>query len=153
MASIQVQKDRPQAAVLPHAQQVGPTQQGLDPADYLDTEQPKAVVLSRSRSFNTESGRVETMEMLDSSVRELTASFCNAERYGAYFEVHDASEMDEADWDAARKAWSDTMTFTLGARVTELPFGLNRSEYYGIYLVLPEETRTLYNDLWIELGL
>lgn len=114
-------------------------EQGLSESEYLDTETPKAVVLAESRIFDPNEERMRSMQILDESVSELTLPIRNLERYTAFMEAHDASSLSEDEWNELNATCNDFHTFRLGAQVTELPFGLNLSERWGVYLVYPME--------------
>ena len=109
--------------------------QGLSETEFLDTETPKAVVLALEQHFNRATERTERMPILRSDVTELTVPLLNEERYADYMAAHETVD----DWQDMWDTCSDDVTIPVGAVVEELPFGLNRSEYYGINIVLPED--------------
>ncbi len=111
-------------------------EQGLSEAEFLDTDQPKAVVLAMERHFNRETERTERLPLLNSSTEELSFSLLDQDRRDAFLESQPEGE--ETDWSEMWKTCSDDVTIPVGAVVEELPFGLNRSEYNGVYIVLPE---------------
>lgn len=114
-------------------------EQGLSEAAYLDAQQPRAVALAWSRVFNPETGRVESLRLLKESTAAVTVQLTNRSKYEAYFADKNLDGMDYEVWEEAEQFYLEDVEIPVGAFVEELPFGLNRSEYYGVYLVYPME--------------
>ena len=109
--------------------------QGLDPAVFLDTASPKAVVLARAQGF--QEGRTDSVQLLRRDADRLTFTYTDSERYAEYFEDRDADTMTEAEWQAGEAYYNRQVTIPVGAVVDELPFGMNRGEYHGFCILLP----------------
>lgn len=111
-------------------------EQGLPEQEFLDADSPKAVVLALDQHFNRATERTERLPLLRSDTSELTLSLLDQDLYEAYMAEADQENMDWADM---QETCGVEVTIPVGAVVEELPFGLNRSEYYGVYIVLPED--------------
>ena len=106
---------------------------------WLDAQQPKAVAMARSRVFNPETGRMEALQLLEESTAAVTVPLVNQAKYEAYYEDKDLDGITREEWEEAEQSYMEDLEIPVGAFVEELPFGLNRSEYYGVYIVYPME--------------
>lgn len=114
-------------------------EQGLSEAEYLDTDHPKAVAMAKSRVFNPETGRVETLELLRPSVETLTLPILNQAAYEALLAEQGEEPLFWEEEEALRSEATEDVPFSVGSLQDELPFGLNSSEYWGVYLIYPLE--------------
>ncbi len=114
-------------------------EQGLSEAEYLDTDHPKAVAMAKSRVFNPETGRVETLELLRPSVETLTLPILNQAAYEALLAEQGEEPLFWEEEEALRGEATEDVPFSVGSLQDELPFGLNSSEYWGVYLIYPLE--------------
>lgn len=114
-------------------------EQGLSEAEYLDTDHPKAVAMAKSRVFNPETGRVETLELLRPSVETLNLPILNQAAYEALLAERGEEPLFWEEEEALRGEATEDVPFSVGSLQDELPFGLNSSEYWGVYLIYPLE--------------
>ena len=114
-------------------------EQGLSEAEYLDTDHPKAVAMAKSRVFNPETGRVETLELLRPSVETLTLPILNQAAYEALLAEQGEEPLFWEEEEALRGEATEDVPFSVGSLQDELPFGLNSSEYWGVDLIYPLE--------------
>ena len=114
-------------------------EQGLSEAEYLDTDHPKAVAMAKSRVFNPETGRVETLELLRPSVETLTLPILDQAAYEALLAEQGEEPLFWEEEEALRSEATEDVPFSVGSLQDELPFGLNSSEYWGVYLIYPLE--------------
>ncbi|MGM9520927.1 MAG: ABC transporter permease [Oscillospiraceae bacterium] len=112
-------------------------EQRLDKDSFFDSENPQAVVMSELSMFNYATERMEKTTFIRDDVTELTAEVQNPARFEAYYNREDLDKLTDEEREAAYSACWDERSLSIGAQVTEMPFGLNRSECYDIYALYP----------------
>ncbi len=98
---------------------------GLPASDYFDASNPRAVVKPDFKSFSSETGRVENTTLLRSDAGELALFTTNEARYHETFDGTDMDSLTGEEYSDAYNSTLDGITVTVGAQVSELPFGLN----------------------------
>lgn len=109
----------------------------LDPAEYLDTDTPKAIVTRLQRGFNYSTERIESMQMLTDEVQTLQLALIDETR--AYEELEGEEEISSEERDALLACYTQILEVTVGAYSEELPLGWESSEQFGIKVLFPQE--------------
>ena len=120
-------------------------EQGLDEALYFNVEAPLAVVKSQLSLFNGDTGRYEKLTLLRETASQMESSYQDAELAEAFYSREDLETLTEEAYTAAYSAMFIPFTVHIGSHVTELPFGLNRSEEYSLIAVYP---MSVYQELF-----